>query len=148
VPPSEDSLSCSSAHDVAIESRSSHVVHLGFEGSSREVGLYWLSPSSLLFVLAGAGFSFEVFQLSSRPTRVQAPVKDDLPCPWAPLQSITAAASHRSPYRRVQGPCAGQDTLPESPSPVIKDDTSMVLRSSMKPVTRTGFSRVGEAGAR
>jgi hypothetical protein len=87
------------------------VVYLDFEGSPREVGPYWLSPPSVLFILAGAGFSFEVFQLSSRPALMQASKKVDLPCPWAPLQSITAAASHRIPEPTRWG-CNARGKIP------------------------------------
>jgi hypothetical protein len=67
---------------------------------SRTVRSYWLNLPSVLFVPICVGSA-----LRSSGSRVDRRVASntavDLPCPWVPLQSVTAVASRRVPVRFV-----------------------------------------------
>ena len=72
---------------------------------------------------------------------VQAPQTFDLPCPWAPLQSVAAAASREFPYRRVRA----ASLQAEPPSRSERRATSPVSEHTPEGVQPEPLSPCGQA---
>jgi hypothetical protein len=106
VSPSEDSLHRSYELEVTFEAASSPVVYLDFGVFPGDCRTVWVG--SVLFAVRPNG-SGSALRSSSHLVvhRVASNAVVALPCPWAPLQSMTAVASQQvlepRSHRRMRG---------------------------------------------